>query len=163
MAKPVVKSLRSDRQFISLLHRDYPEFKFQPGDEDHWSAKSGTITYNPRRPLFQRRYSLLHELAHAVLGHISYTSDFELLKLEAEAWQLAAKIGHKYQIEIEDAHIQNCLDTYRDWLYRRSTCPRCGTHVLQKDSASYHCYNCQTDWQVSSGRFVRPYRRRAST
>jgi hypothetical protein len=144
---------------MDRLQADYPQFKFQPGIEDHWSAKTGIITYNPDRPMIQRRFSVLHELSHAILGHTSYNSDFELLKLESEAWQLAAKIGHKYHVEIDDQHIQGCLDTYRDWLYWRSACPKCGTHVMQKDAASYHCYNCRTTWRVSSGRFVRSYRK----
>lgn len=160
MVATITSTKKAEQKFLDRLRLDYPQFKFEPGNEDHWSAKSGTITYNLERPSIQLRYSILHELAHALLGHTSYDSDFELLKLEAEAWQLAAKIGHKYHVGIENEHIQNCLDTYRDWLYRRSACPKCGTHVLQKDAANYHCYNCHTDWRVSSGRFVRSYRRK---
>lgn len=79
--------------------------------------------------------------------------------MESEAWSVAAKIGRKYGVSISDEHIQNCLDTYRDWLHRRSTCPTCGTHVIQSDSNTYRCYNCQTVWHVSNRRFVRPYRK----
>jgi hypothetical protein len=151
------------KDFISQLRRDYPAFKFQSGNQDHWSPKSQTITYNTAEPLAKMCCGLLHELAHAILKHTSYSSDFELVKLESEAWSLAAKIGRKYGVNIDDDHIQNCLDTYRDWLHRRSSCPKCGTHVLQKDVKNYQCYNCQASWQVSSGRFVRPYRRTVTT
>jgi hypothetical protein len=151
-------AVASARDFISKLSRDYPDFKFKPGDQDHWSPKSQTITYSKAEPLEKMCCGILHELAHAVLDHTSYNSDFELVKLESEAWNLAAEIGHNYGVEIDDEHIQNCLDTYRDWLHRRSACPRCGTHVLQKDVKHYQCYNCQATWQVSAGRFVRPYR-----
>jgi hypothetical protein len=106
---------------------------------------------------------VLHELAHAILDHSDYHGDFELLKLESDAWELAAKIGQSYNILIDDEHIQNCLDTYRDWLHRRSACPSCGTHVLQQDSAQYHCFNCNTSWHVSSGKFVRAYRKTIKT
>jgi hypothetical protein len=140
---------------IEFLSIDYPAYKFIPGTQEHWSPKNKTITYNPDHPIF----GLLHELAHAVLSHSTYHSDFELLKMESDAWKLAASIGQKYNVQIDEVHIQNCLDTYRDWLHRRSACPSCGTHVLQKDSSKYHCYNCQTSWHVSSGRFVRPYRK----
>lgn len=164
--KTIAAKLKSPKstelKFIDRLARDYPQFKFAPGSEDHWSAKLGTITYNPRRPAPQLRYSVLHELAHALLGHSTYRSDFQLLKLEAEAWQLAAEIGHKYQVEVDEEHIQNCLDTYRDWLHQRSACPKCGTHVLQRDANSYSCYNCRTNWRVTSRKFARPYRRRLS-
>lgn len=153
---------QTDQRFIERLAGDYPQFGFRAGDQDHWSAETEVITYNPARCGPPLRYSVLHELAHALLGHTSYQSDFQLLKLEAEAWQLAAEIGQKYRVAINDDHIQNCLDTYRDWLHRRSACPRCGTHALQADAANYHCYNCGSDWRVTSQRFVRPYRRQVN-
>lgn len=146
-------------EFINRLAADYPGYKFRAGRQDHWSPRIKTITYNPDEPLQKLLCGVLHELAHALLDHSTYSSDFELVKLEAEAWSLAAKIGKKYKVEISEEHIQNCLDTYRDWLHRRSACPTCGMHVLQKDSQSYLCYNCQTGWHVSSGRFARPYRK----
>ncbi len=149
-------SSKKTNGLVGKIKADYPAFKFKVGQQEHWSPKSQTITYNP---IEEFSYALLHELAHAVLGHNTYGSDFELLKLESEAWYLAARLAKRYGVEIGDNHIQNCLDTYRDWLHRRSTCPRCGLHTLQKDSSSYQCHNCQTCWQVSSGRFVRPYRR----
>jgi hypothetical protein len=157
----VVTSLSNSRlkTFIKCLGQDYPDYKFTPGPQENWSPKSKTITYNPDQAPDRLRYGILHELAHAILDHTNYQSDFELLKLESEAWELAAKLGEKYRVKIGDEHIQNCLDTYRDWLDRRSTCPACDTHVLQAGSENYYCYNCQTTWHVSSGRFVRPYRR----
>jgi len=145
--------------FIKQIRRDYPSLKFQKGPQEHWSPRTNTITYNPKQPLRDLRYSVLHELAHAQLDHTTYSSDFELLKLESLAWAEAARIGRRYDVRISSDHIQNCLDTYRDWLHRRSTCPTCGAHALQKDANHYQCFNCQRVWRVSSGRFVRPYRR----
>lgn len=147
------------KSFITLLKQDYPKLNFKPGKQEHWSPKTNTISYNADQPLDQLQYGLLHEVAHALLDHVTYQSDFELLKLESNAWELASQVGKKYKVSIDDDHIQTCLDTYRDWLHRRSACPACGTHVMQKDSRSYQCFNCQTIWQVSSGRFVRPYRK----
>jgi hypothetical protein len=148
-----LNSITSD--FIDILSKDYPSFSFEAGKQEHWSPKTNTIFFNPNRSC----YGILHELAHALLGHTNYQTDFELLKMEADAWILASKIGKKYKITINDEHVQNCLDTYRDWLHRRSTCPACSTHVLQSNASNYHCYNCQTSWHVSSSRFVRPYRK----
>jgi predicted RNA-binding Zn-ribbon protein involved in translation (DUF1610 family) len=145
-------------RFIEKIAADYPQFRFKPGTQEHWSPRTKTITYEPESD--NLRYGLLHELAHALLGHNSYKNDFELLKLESQAWQTAAKIGRKYGVKIADDHIQNCLDTYRDWLHRRSKCPACGMHVLQTDSRTYKCFNCGETWQVSAGRFARSYRRR---
>ena len=149
------------KEFIALLRRDFPEFKFQKGTQEHWSPRAKTITYNADQPLRNLRYGILHELAHAQLKHTTYASDFELLKLESLAWSKAAQVGRRYGVRISAEHIQNCLDTYRDWLHRRSTCPACGSHALQKDPRAYQCFNCRTIWRVTSGRFVRPYRRSA--
>jgi hypothetical protein len=143
---------------VQKLRSSYPQFKFEIGDQEHWSPQKRTITYNPSEPPEKFVYGLLHELAHALLNHSSYGTDFELLKLESDAWHLAKELASKHGHEIDEDHIQNCLDTYRDWLHRRSTCPRCGMHVLQKDSGSYECFNCHKSWKVSAGRFVRPYR-----
>ena len=153
---------KTSKQFITALAKDYPNFGFKAGKQDHWSPKTSTITYRGDEALQKMKFSVLHELAHAILGHKNYHSDFELLKLESEAWKLAAKIGKKYAVKIDEDHIQNCLDTYRDWLHQRSRCPACGMHVLQSDPRHYHCFNCGACWSVTSGRFVRPYRKSIS-
>lgn len=156
---PIGKPIRQIEAFIKRLAADYPDFKFKIGKQEHWSPRTKTIIYNPAQPLQELRYGVLHELAHALLDHADYSNDFELLRMEADAWDMAINIGHRYHIEIPHEHTQNCLDTYRDWLHHRSACPNCGMHVLQKDSANYHCFNCQTEWKVTTGRFVRPYRK----
>jgi ribosomal protein L37AE/L43A len=155
--------VRKAEIFISRLQHDYPSLTFKAGPQEHWSPKTNSITYNVNQSYKLLCYGLLHELSHALLEHANYTSDFELLKLERDAWELAVKLGKKYGVKIDHDHIQNCLDTYRDWLHRRSSCPTCGTHVLQRDSQFYHCFNCQSVWKVSSGRFVRPYRKMLRT
>jgi len=147
-------------QFAERVAADYPQFKFKAGAQEHWSPKTKTITYEDTDSI-ELKYGLLHELAHALLDHSSYKSDFELLKLESQAWHQAAEIGQKYGLKIDDNHIQNCLDTYRDWLHRRSKCPTCGMHVMQQNATTYKCFNCGESWHVSSGRFARSYRRRA--
>jgi len=154
----------SNKTFAELIARikaDYPQFKFKPGAQEHWSPKTNTITYEQTQTTPDGRFGLLHELAHALLGHQNYKSDFELLKLESQAWHQAAEIGKKYGVKINQEHIQNCLDTYRDWLHRRSKCPTCGVHTLQTDAKTYQCYNCGASWSVSAGRFARSYRRAA--
>jgi predicted RNA-binding Zn-ribbon protein involved in translation (DUF1610 family) len=151
---------RTSEDFVRQIAADYPQFEFQPGPQEHWSPSTNTITYNQSEPLAQLRYGLLHELAHALLGHNSYQSDFELLKLESQAWELAVKIAKKYRVKFDPDHVQDCLDTYRDWLHRRSKCPACGVHVLQTSPTLYKCFNCGTSWSVSQRRFARSYRRK---
>jgi len=147
-------------EFIGKLAADYPQFKFVAGSQEHWSPRNRTITYEADLSDESIKYGLLHELAHALLDHNTYKNDFELLKMESQAWHRAAEIGKKYRVKIDEDHIQNCLDTYRDWLHRRSQCPACGLHVLQQDATTYRCFNCGQAWHVSSGRFARSYRRR---
>lgn len=153
-------SSKTSIKLISKIARDFSQFKFVPGEQEHWSPKTNTITYDSGMKDKEHNFGLLHELAHALLGHNTYKSDFELLKLESLAWQKAAEIGQKYGVKIDDNHIQNCLDTYRDWLHRRSHCPTCGVHCLQHNTTTYICHNCGTRWHVSARRFARSYRRK---
>ncbi len=145
------------------LQHDYPALTFKAGDIFSWSAKSHTITYRQDKTDKRAIWALLHEVGHALLEHHNYHSDFELVKLEAEAWQQAETVAHRYKLQIDADHIQDCLDTYRDWLHKRSTCPTCGNHSLQQSTHHYQCFNCATAWSVSSSRICRPYRRLAQT
>lgn len=104
------------------------------------------------------RWALIHEVAHAVLDHQGYKTDAGLLMLEVEAWEKARELGSGLKVEIEAEHIQECLNTYRDWLYARSTCPTCMLNSLQVEETEYFCLNCSTRWSVSGARFCRPYR-----
>jgi hypothetical protein len=141
----------------SQLAKDFGQFNFISGKTAMWSPKDNSITYVTKSTK-KSDWTLLHELAHGLLGHNTYSTDFELLKMESQAWQKAKEIGKKYKVVIDDEHIQNCLDTYRDWLHRRSTCPTCGLRSPQINSSTYHCINCKTQWKVTADRFVRPYR-----
>lgn len=153
-----VAKLPSPENFIKMLKRDFSQFDFKPGDSDHWSPRTNTISYYSSQKNKDFQYGILHELAHALLDHTNYSSDFELLKMESLAWHKAAQIGRRYGIKISEEYIQNCLDTYRDWLHRRSSCPVCKNHSLQINKRTYRCFNCQSQWQVSLRRFARPYR-----
>jgi hypothetical protein len=143
------------KQLLVKLRRDFPDIRFEAGNLAHWSPESNTVTYSNN---LSGEITLLHELGHALCGHVSYASDIDLLRKEVQAWQKAQAIAAEYEVEILSDHVEDCLDTYRDWLHKRSTCPECGSHGLQRSKALYQCPNCQTHWQVSSARFCRPYR-----
>lgn len=139
-----------------------PDVTFEAGDNFFWSPEHSRITY--KRDLSandQYTWSLLHEASHALLGHQVYKTDFELLLLEVAAWRKAKKLAEQFTINIDEDHIQDCLDTYRDWLHQRATCPRCSTVSLQAAVKEYQCHNCGAFWRVSTSRFCRPYRRTA--
>jgi hypothetical protein len=149
---------------LAQLQVRYPTLHFIAGEQFCWSPETNEILYKTTPHELTDIWSLLHESGHALLQHQSYKGDFELLRLEVAAWDKARLIAEELQLKISEEHIENCLDTYRDWLYRRSICPRCSTKCLQQDDHhSYHCFNCHSNWQVSSSRFCRAYRRTTTT
>lgn len=159
-----MKQSKIMKNLLNKLAADNPGIKFKKGDSFYWSPKDSSVTYTPAAANDNSAsWSLLHEVSHAILGHAKYSSDFELVQLEVEAWSHAEKLASKYGIDIDPDHIQDCLDTYRDWLHRRSTCPTCRSVSLQIDSKTYRCMNCGSKWHVSNSRFCRPYRRLAAT
>src|SRR3989344_6079107 len=134
---------------INRLQQDFPDLGFKESHTFAWSPKNNAVLYIKEVKNDEvARWSLLHEVAHAHLEHNAYESDFELLLLEVEAWERAKTLAKKYGLKIDDNHIQNCLDTYRDWLYQRRTCPTCTATSLQADKHTYKCINCDTAWQV---------------
>lgn len=157
-SKPAT-SAKAFTTLLKTLRQDFPAVQFVAGDAYCWSPGTNQIFYNRSKQHITDCWSLLHEVAHANLQHARYSLDFELVELEVEAWEKAREIAATYGIRIAEDHIQDCLDTYRDWIYGRSVCPRCSTKTLQHDSkAQYRCFNCQATWTVSPRRFCRPYR-----
>jgi len=144
-------------KFVDKLRKDYAYLSFKETGIASWSPHASQVTYASSADE-TNVWSTLHELGHALMGHTSYASDIELIKKEAEAWDKAVLVAKNYGISIDQDHIQDCLDTYRDWLHKRSSCPACGSHGLQRSKGLYCCLNCQNTWKVSSARFCRPYR-----
>lgn len=144
---------------INQLIQDYPMLDFFPSNTFCWSPKKQQINYIEHQlGQNQGKWTLLHELGHAVAGHNSYKYDIELLNIETTAWVIAKELAETYSIKINQDHIQNCLDSYRDWLHLRSTCPNCSFLNIQVDPNKYQCINCEHFWQVSSKKLCRPYR-----
>lgn len=146
---------------LSSVQRLTPGILFKPNDSFYWSPEQKVIAYNETSLAKEEGvWSLLHESAHAVLGHQTYKTDFELLMMEVGAWKQAKNIASDLGIDIDEGYLQDCLDTYRDWLHRRSTCPTCANVGLQHSPSEYRCHNCHTTWHVTSARFCRPYRKK---
>jgi len=148
-------------ELITRLQAQYPNLQFRHGDQFCWSPETSEIIYLADATGQQAAWSLLHETGHALLRHQNYQADFELLRMEVDAWERARQLAQDVGVEIDEDHIQDCLDTYRDWLHKRSICPKCSTKCLQQDDfAHYRCFNCHTVWKVSNDRFARAYRRK---
>jgi hypothetical protein len=149
------------RTLVKKLSAAHPQFAFVASNSFYWSPETSEVYYDDTK--FNQAssvWSLLHETSHALLGHTTYKADLELLHLEVAAWSHALTLASEHGITIDSEYVQDCLDTYRDWLYRRSLCPGCGAQCLQIDSTNfYRCFNCHSHWHVSPSRFCRPYRR----
>ncbi len=147
--------------FVAKLQKAHPDLQFIAGDAACWGAETNTVTYvaDSRQTSL---WGVLHELGHALLGHTNYQNDIDLLKKEVAAWERAQEVAPKYGLKIDREYIENCLDTYRDWLARRSSCPQCSMSGLQENSRVYRCFNCLSSWNVSGERQHRPYRKQKS-
>ncbi len=144
---------------INRLQSAYPDLQFTAGKQFSWSPETSEIFYKSGASGQQATWSLLHETGHALLDHQTYQADFELIRLEVAAWGKARQLATDIAVKIDEDHIEDCLDTYRDWLYKRSICPTCTTKCLQQDDYQhYRCFNCHTVWRVSASRFCRAYR-----
>jgi hypothetical protein len=145
---------------LPKLRQRFPDIRFVAGEQFCWSPLTHEVLYKKTGPQDEQTgWSLLHETAHALLEHQSYQADFELVRLEVAAWHKARQLAADFDLEISDNYIEDCLDTYRDWLYKRSICPVCTTKCLQlSDYSHYRCFNCHTVWRVTPSRFCRSYR-----
>lgn len=141
---PLIKSI------IKQINLDHPDIIIKPGQQSLWSPSDNTIFYEPKDK--NRSISLLHELAHALLRHNDYDQDIQLLVMERKAWEYTKKIAPKYRIKISEEIIQENLDSYRQWLHDRSTCPKCHNNGNQINQKTYKCPACSNKWQVNEAR-----------
>jgi len=138
---------------ICNLEKDHPQFNFKPGDDFFWSSSENTIFYIADEDNLPEL--LLHELSHAILKHNTFRFDIQLITMERQAWDYAKKLATKYGVKISDDFAQNQLDTYRDWIHDRSTCPQCKANGLQNKNLIYRCVACKSEWKVNDARDCR--------
>lgn len=144
---------------INRIAADYPDLVFVEDTHFSWRAGQKHVSFKKSAASTQRgAWALLHELGHALLAHNDYRYDIELLQMEAAAWSRAHELSASYGLHIDEDYVQDCLDTYRDWLHLRATCPTCFARSLQASPRIYRCHNCGEEWQVSRNRLCRPYR-----
>ncbi|HWT40911.1 MAG TPA: hypothetical protein VN081_06660 [Dongiaceae bacterium] len=135
---------------LTTLKVDYPTITFEESDQFSWSPDHQMVTYtlsDPHAPEL-----LLHELSHGLLRHHDYQRDVELLGMERAAWDTACELAGTYAIAIDDDTIEDNLDTYREWLHARSTCPQCTATGYQINQTTYECPACLAQWRVNEAR-----------
>lgn len=151
-----------NKQLLQRIRTDYPDIRFKLGDKSLWDPSKDTIHYKKTSDGVSF-WSLFHELGHMKARHNNYSFDLELLKIESEAWSHAQSIAKKYGIQIDKDYIEDCMDSYRDWIHKRSTCPKCKQTGAQQNSSDYICLNCSNQWSVTRSRFCRSYRKTKTT
>jgi hypothetical protein len=137
----------------SLLDKvtaDVPDISFTPADDFLWSPAEKTIYYTSDGDTADAL--LLHELAHGLLDHHEYAQDVSLLTLEMHAWEKARELAVQYGVPLNEDDIQDHLDTYRDWLHARSTCPECEATGYEEKPRHYRCIACTHSWRVNEAR-----------
>ena len=123
-------------KFVAQLQADYPKIRFRVGKK---------FAFRPPRTIIfadGSKLELLHELGHARLEHDFYATDPERLKMERAAWEEARRLCEHYQVEYDEDLAEGALDSYRDWLHRKSCCLQCGLTRYQTRDGVYHCPGC---------------------
>ncbi len=146
---------------LSDIIAKFPQFTFAQHEVFHWSPKDNTVYYETDEiDQATGMYQLLHEIGHALSNHTGYSSGVQLVKIEAQAWKKAQELAADYGLTIDPDRIERCLDSYRDWLHLRSTCPHCQSVSIEVQSNQYHCFSCTQKWQVPADQRTRHYRLR---
>ena len=128
-------------QLIKKIRQDYPDFRFIDGKKFTFRYPR-TIVVGPAEP--HADLLLLHELGHAILGHRDYETDIKRMKMEVDAWEETRKLSRIYGVEFNEDVMQDELDSYRDWLHKKSRCPECGLTRFQTPDGQYHCPRCES-------------------
>lgn len=144
---------------IKTLVHDFPSVTFHEGEHFSWAPSTKTVSFCLSEPHGAER--LLHEVAHAKLAHKGYERDIDLIAMERDAWQLArTTLSETYGLPIASDVVETHMDTYRDWLHARSTCPHCTATGMQIGKRTYKCVACLKTWDVNEARVcaLRRYR-----
>lgn len=141
----------STQPLLETLIADYPDFTFKAGEQFEWQPERKVIVYDHADPDFDAH--LLHEIGHGLLGHKDYDRDIDLIAMERDAWQHAKmELGPKYGVQVAGELLHHDMDTYRDWLHSRSTCPHCESNGIQIKKHEYKCVTCLKTWKVNEAR-----------
>lgn len=135
---------------MEAILKDFPQFEFISGSFFMWSPHAQAIVYDIERvQANDGQLALIHEIGHGLLGHRIYKFDMQLIQMELDAWELTRTLAKRYDIEIDEQHIANCINSYDSWLTKRATCPDCQNFCLQRARDEYSCFVCGSIWQVN--------------
>ena len=127
-------------ELLEKLRADFPELYFKRGRKFAFRPPR-TIVVGPEEP--NDSLLILHELGHALCKHRDFKTDARRLKMEREAWEKARELCGLYEVVYDEGVVENELDTYREWLDKKSRCPSCGLTRFQSPDGAYHCPRCE--------------------
>ncbi|MCC7543230.1 hypothetical protein IT415_00805 [bacterium] len=143
--------MRVKQSLLTRVQERYNDLQFEASDDFLYDAADEIIYYDSDTVgENEGQIALLHEIAHAQLGHFHYNTDLELFALETQAWGLTSQLCKQYSVTIPDEYLRSCLQTYASWLTQRATCPACNNFSTQDDAITYRCFLCDTRWQVKT-------------
>lgn len=129
-----------DATFLARIKSDFPDYRFISGKRFSFRPPK-TIMIGPEEP--NDSLLLLHELGHALSGHRDFDTSVRRVKMEREAWDKAEELALKYSVYFDEELVENELDTYREWLHKKTCCPRCKLTMYQTPDGIYHCPKCE--------------------
>jgi len=133
------------QNLIKRIASDYPELKLSEGVRFQFSPPNHL--YYSTEKADHPELLLLHELGHYLINETDYTTDIELLEIEAKAWSKARELCATYHLEYDEDFAEDHLDSYRDYLHYSSLCKNCQLAGYQDDSGAYHCALCGATWR----------------
>lgn len=135
------------QNLIKQLTKDYPELQIQPGERFQFTPPNQLFfALNTEYDDRESSLLLLHELGHYLIGEIDYSSDIELLEIEAKAWNKASELCAKYHLDYDEDFAEDRLDSYRNHLHYVSQCKNCQLAGYQDKRGAYHCPLCGSTW-----------------
>lgn len=129
-----------DATFLARIKSDFSEFNFIFGARFSFRPPK-TIVVGPSEE--NDSLLLLHELGHALSKHRDFDTSVKRVRMEREAWDKARDLAKKYEIDFDEEMVESELDTYREWLHKKSRCPKCGLTRFQSPDGAYHCPKCE--------------------
>lgn len=127
-------------RLLEKLRVDFPDFRFMEGGRFAFRPPH-TIIIGPEEA--NDSLLIMHELGHALCGHRDFGTGVERLKMERAAWEKAQELCSLYGVYYDKDVVEAELDTYRNWLDKKSRCPLCGLTRFQAPDGAYHCPRCE--------------------
>ena len=147
---------REVADFLVCLKRDFSELRFLEGRRFMYRP-ARTIYYEnmgflegvgvdlelSQKLIQEYKLQVLHEVGHALSEHKFFRTDLQRVKMEREAWERARGLCEQYGVVYNEEFVEEKMDTYREWLHRKSRCPECGLTRYQTKDGRYHCPGCE--------------------